>query len=98
MLDHAVQTFILNCIVGITANEERCMELLESSVGVVTALCPHIGYTQCAELAKEALNKQVSVRSLVLEKKILTQKELDTILNAYGMTKPGISGKELLES
>ncbi len=96
MLDNAVQTFILNCIVGITANEERCRELLDSSVGVVTALCPHIGYARAAALAKEALKRQVSVRSLVLEQKILSQQELDTILNAYGMTQPGISGKELL--
>ena len=98
ILDNAVQTFILNCIVGITANEERCRELLDSSVGIVTALCPHIGYANSAALAKEALAKQVSVRSLVLEKNILTQQELDTILNAYGMTEPGISGKELLHT
>ena len=98
ILDNAVQTFILNCIVGITANEERCRELLDSSVGVVTALCPHIGYAKSAALAKEALAKQVSVRSLVLEKDILTQQELDTILNAYAMTQPGISGKELLHT
>ncbi len=98
VLDNAVQTFILNCVVGITANEERCRELLDSSVGIITALCPHIGYAKSAELAKEALKKQVSVRSLVLEKNILTQQELDTILNAYGMTQPGISGKELLHT
>ena len=98
ILDNAVQTFILNCIVGITANEARCRELLDSSVGVVTALCPHIGYAKSAALAKEALAKQVSVRSLVLEKNILTQQELDTILNAYAMTQPGISGKELLHT
>lgn len=97
-LDNAVQTFILNCVIGITANEERCKELLDSSVGIVTALCPHIGYAKAASLAKEALKKQVSVRSLVLEKKILTEQELDTILNAYGMTQPGISGKELLHT
>ena len=98
ILDNAVQTFILNCIVGITANEERCRELLDSSVGIITALCPHIGYSKAASLAKEALKKQVSVRSLVLEKNILTQQELDTILNAYEMTQPGISGKELLHT
>lgn len=98
MLNNAVQTFILNCVVGITANEQRCRELLDSSVGVVTALCPHIGYAKAAALAKEALAKQISVRSLVLEKNILTQQELDTILNTYDMTKPGISGKELLHT
>lgn len=98
MLDNAVQTFVHNCIVGITANEERCRELLDSSVGMVTALCPHIGYAKAAEIAKEALSRQVPVRTLILEKKILTEEELKTILNAYGMTQPGISGKELIHS
>ena len=96
MLDNAVQTFVKNCIVGITANEERCRELLDSSVGMVTALCPHIGYARAAEIAKEALSRQVPVRTLILEKKLLTEEELKTILNAYDMTQPGISGKELI--
>ena len=96
MLDNAAQTFVTNCIDGITANEERCRELLDSSVGIVTALCPHIGYARAAELAKEALKKKVPIRSLLLEKKILTEDELNTILNAYDMTQPGISGKDLL--
>ena len=96
MLSNAVQTFVKNCIVGITANEKRCRELLDSSVGMVTALCPHIGYARAAEIAKEALSRQVPVRTLILEKKLLTEEELKTILNAYGMTQPGISGKELI--
>ena len=96
MLDNAAQTFVYNCINGITANEERCRELLDSSVGMVTALCPHIGYAKAAELAKEALKKKMPIRSLLLEKKILTEDELNTILNAYDMTQPGISGKDLL--
>ena len=96
MLDNAVQSFVKNCIVGITTNEERCRELLDSSVGMVTALCPHIGYARAAEIAKEALSRQVPVRTLILEKKLLTEEELKTILNAYDMTQPGISGKELI--
>lgn len=98
MLDNAVLTFVENCINGITANEERCRELLNSSVGIVTALCPHIGYAKAAKLAKEALAKQIPVRQLMLEQKILTEEELDQILNAYQMTQPGISGKELLHN
>ena len=96
MLKNAVDTFVSNCIDGITANEERCRELLESSVGIVTALCPHIGYAKAATIAKEALAKRVPVRTLLLEQNIMTAEKLDTVLNAYGMTQPGISGKELL--
>ncbi|MBO5340141.1 MAG: aspartate ammonia-lyase [Oscillospiraceae bacterium] len=96
MLKNAVDTFVVNCIDGITANEERCRELLDSSVGIVTALCPHIGYARAAELAKEALARRVPVRTLLLEHEIMTAQELDKVLDAYGMTQPGISGKELL--
>jgi len=96
ILNNAVHTFVYNCIDGITANEERCRELLDSSVGIVTALCPHIGYARAADLAKEALAKRIPVRSLLLENNILTEAELDKILNAYDMTQPGISGKDLL--
>ncbi len=96
LLGSAVDTFVTNCITGITANEERCRELVDSSVGTVTALCPHIGYAKAAKLAKEALKKNVSIRSLILEEGVLSQKELDTIMDAYDMTQPGISGKGLL--
>jgi len=96
MLDNAIRTFVENCIDGITANEDRCRELLDSSVGMVTALCPHIGYGKAAALAKEALARQVSIRNLILEQSILAEEELDRILDAYEMTQPGISGKELL--
>lgn len=96
MLGNAIDTFVENCINGITANEDRCRELLESSVGMVTALCPHIGYAKAAHLAKEALAKRVPIRSLILEQKVLTEEELGTILNAYKMTQPGISGRDLL--
>lgn len=98
ILDNAAQTFVKNCINGITANEERCRELLDGSVGIVTALCPHIGYAQAAALAKEALRKQVPIRKLIVERRLLTQEECDTVLNAYNMTQPGISGKELLQN
>lgn len=96
ILGNAVDTLIDNCIVGITANEERCRDLVEASVGTVTALCPHIGYARSAKLAKEALAKNIPIRKLILDEGVLTKKELDTILDPYGMTQPGISGKELL--
>jgi aspartate ammonia-lyase len=89
-------TFADNCISGITANEERCQELLDSSVGTVTALCPHIGYSRAAAIAKKAIEEKTSVRDIVLRENILSEKDLNQILNAHSMTEPGISGKELL--
>lgn len=84
----AVQTLTDNCIVGITANEDRCRELLENSVGTVTALCPIIGYKKSAELAKKSLKTGVKIRELILEEGILSEEELEIVLNPVKMTQP----------
>lgn len=88
-LTYAVQTFVDNCICGITANETRCRYLVENSVGIITAICPHIGYQRAADLAKKALKTGESVRSLILNEGILNEKELDQILDPMHMTEPG---------
>ena len=95
-LAYAVQTFVDNCITGITANEERCRYLVESSVGVITAISPHVGYQKAADIAKKALRTGESIRSLILKEGLLTEQELDEILDPIQMTEPGMSGKELL--
>jgi len=92
-LTGAVDTFIVNCVEGITANEERCLALLNASVGPITAVCPYIGYAQAAALAKEALKTGVPVRTLLVERGILTAAEVERILNTHGMTRPGVPGK-----
>ena len=85
-LTHAVSTLTENCILGITANEERCHELLDASVGITTALCPYIGYKKAASLAKESLATDVPVKKLVLKYHLLKEQELDAILDPYRMT------------
>lgn len=85
-LNSAVKTLVENCIVGITANEAHCRELVENSIGSVTALCPYIGYQKAATVAKESLKTGKTVRSLVLEKALLDARVLDEILEPYGMT------------
>lgn len=95
-LAYAVQTFVDNCVTGITANETRCRYLVENSVGIITAICPHVGYQKAADIAKEALKTGESVRSLILREGLLTEAELDEILDPVHMTEPGISGKGLL--
>lgn len=91
ILTNAVNTFAVNCVDGITANEDRCQELLSSSIGIVTALCPYIGYSDAAALAKEALDKQVPIRQLVQSRHILEEDKLDDVLDMYKMTQPGIN-------
>lgn len=85
-LKEAVGTLSRNCIAGITANRERCEALLESSIGIVTALCPYIGYQKAAEIAKTALKTGRKVRDLVLEQNLISREELEGILNPQRMT------------
>lgn len=85
-LTHAVDTLVDNCILGITANRERCKELLDASVGITTALCPYIGYKKAAKLAKESLANNVPVKTLVLKYHLMKEKELNAVLNPYSMT------------
>ncbi len=96
-LAYAVQTFVDNCVTGITANEGRCRYLVENSVGIITAICPHVGYQKAAEIAKTAMKTGESVRALILKEGLLNEKELDEILEPLHMTEPGISAKELLK-
>ena len=95
-LGYAVETLVDNCIVGITANEERCRQLVENSVGIITAICPHVGYEKTADIAKNAINSNESVRSLILKENIMDEEELSRILDPIHMTEPGISGKDVL--
>ena len=95
-LGYAVETLVDNCIVGITANEERCRQLVENSVGIITAICPHVGYEKTADIAKKAINSNESVRSLILKENIMDEEELSRILDPIHMTEPGISGKDVL--
>ena len=85
-LANAAHTLTVNCIVGITANRERCEELLYGSVGVVTALCPYLGYKKSAELAKEALKRNIAIKDLILQNGLMDAALLDKILDPYAMT------------
>ena len=91
-LAYAVRTFVDNCVSGITANEERCEELAENSIGLITAISPHVGYQKAADIAKKALKTGKSVRSLILEEDLMSKEELDCILNPVNMTEPGTPG------
>jgi len=81
----AVQILRTRCITGITANPDRLREFVERSVGIVTALVPVIGYEACTDVAKEALATGRGVYELVLERKLLTRKELDKALDPSKM-------------
>lgn len=97
VMKNVINVFNEYCVSGITANKERLANYVNNSVGTITAINPHVGYEAAAEVAKEAINTGRPVREIVLEKEILTEDELNTILDPFEMTKPGIAGKELLK-
>ncbi|MCK9349141.1 MAG: aspartate ammonia-lyase [Sphaerochaeta sp.] len=76
------------CIVGITANKERCRLMVQNSIGLVTALVPTLGYERCSEIAKKALKTDGSVYEIVLEEGHLSKEDLDRILSPESMLQP----------
>jgi len=88
LLSNAMDTLREKCIDGITANEAHCREMVLHSIGIVTALNPYIGYKNSTKIAKEALETGKSVYNLVLEHNILSQEQLDDILNPENMLAP----------
>ena len=86
LLTNGVKVFTEKCIVGLTANEARCKELVEKSLAMVTALNPYIGYDKAAEIAAEAYRTKRSVREVILEKKIMSEEKLNEVLEPYSMT------------
>jgi len=90
ILAGAVRAFTDRCVVGITANEDRCRELLEKNPSIATALNPYIGYDRAAEVAKQAAKEKRSVRDVVKEMALLPEDQLDEALDVRSMTEPGL--------
>ncbi|MGG4146057.1 aspartate ammonia-lyase [Paenibacillus algorifonticola] len=97
MMNQVFKVFRAHCLEEIEANVERCKEYVEKSVGVITALNPHLGYEVVARIAREAILTGRPVRELCLLYNVLTEEELQIILDPYEMTNPGIAGVELLD-
>ena len=82
------------CVDGIEADEAQCAYWLERSPALVTALAPKIGYAEAAKLAKEAVTSGLTVRELVIKKKLLKGDELEKVLDLRAMTEPGVPGEK----
>jgi fumarate hydratase class II len=92
ILGNAADIFADKCIRGIVANRERCQELVELSMAMVTSLAPKIGYDRAAEIAKESAKTGKTVRQICLEKKVLPAAALEAALDPVAMTEPGGEG------
>ena len=94
LLANAVDIFCDKCVRGIVPNEERCRELVELSMAMVTSLAPKIGYDRAAEIAKESAKSGRTVREIAREKKVLPEEELQRALDPIRMTEPGGTGSQ----
>ena len=91
ILTNGVETFIENCVKGIEANEKRCNNLVDGSIGIVTALAPILGYEKSAAIAKKALKTGKYVKEIVLEECDINETEVSKILNTREMAKISIN-------
>ena len=84
-LRNGVEVFRTECVEGITVNVTKCRDDLERSITLVTALCPHIGYTQAARIAKRALAEGRNIRHVLIEERVMSAEKIDEILDPSTM-------------
>jgi aspartate ammonia-lyase len=94
ILRESMKALRTRCVDGLEADPERCRELMDRSTAVATALSPYIGYAATAEVAKESVKTGKPIREIVLQRGLMDATQLETVLSAEAMTRPGIAGEE----
>ena len=94
ILKNALRVFIDRGVVGITADAEICRLYAERSPALATALNPRLGYAAAAEVVQQAFAEKRRIREVVLEKGLLSENELDRLLDPFKMTEPGLPGMD----
>ncbi|HLK14644.1 MAG TPA: lyase family protein, partial [Fimbriimonadaceae bacterium] len=93
ILANTLRTFTANCVVGITADAERCAHYAETSPSLATALNVFIGYKAAADVVKTALAEKKTIPQVVREKGLLDEATLKKALDPALLTEPGIPGR-----
>jgi aspartate ammonia-lyase len=88
ILTNMLRQFTNKCVKGITANKSRCDFYVQATVSLATALNPYIGYVKAAEIAKEAVATGRSIIEIARSKQLLSEKEINEILDPVRMTEP----------
>jgi aspartate ammonia-lyase len=86
LLFHTSQTFRTKCVDGISVNEKVLEHYMETTVGIVTALNPIVGYEKATELAVEAYKSGKGILEVIREKKILSEDEIKQLLDPVKLT------------
>jgi aspartate ammonia-lyase len=87
LLTNYLPVFTRKCIKGIIANEEKCRSYLEKNPSLATLLSPKIGYLKAAEIAKESLEKNISIEKLAITKGIISKEEAEILFHKKNMLK-----------
>ncbi|HZQ24047.1 MAG TPA: aspartate ammonia-lyase [Terriglobales bacterium] len=88
IMTNMLRQFTDKCVAGITANKSRTDFYVQATVSLATALNPYIGYSKAAEIAKEAVATGRSIIEIAREKNLLSEKEINEILDPVRMTEP----------
>jgi fumarate hydratase class II len=88
LLARGAAAFTARCVSGLEADAARCREMVERSLAMCTVLAPKIGYDRAAAIAKEAYRTGRTVREVARETGLLTDEELDRLLDPWHMTEP----------
>ncbi len=88
LLANSSRLFAERCVAGLEANPERCEQLVEQSLAMVTSLAPRIGYDRAADLAKQAFKEGQTIRAVCLQEKVLPEEELNQLLDPLPQTGP----------
>jgi fumarate hydratase class II len=88
LLASAARVFADRSAAGIEANRQRCEELVEQSLAMCTSLAPKIGYDKAADIAKESFKTGKTIREIAQERKLMSEAELNKVLDARRMTEP----------
>jgi fumarate hydratase class II len=88
LLANSARNFSQRCIKGLEADRERCEEMIEKSLALVTALAPRIGYNEAARIARKAHENRKTIRQVLEEEKLFSRKELQRLLDPRSMIAP----------
>ncbi|MGI9343605.1 MAG: aspartate ammonia-lyase [Gammaproteobacteria bacterium] len=90
MLTKAIVMLTDRCVRGITVNYEHCEQLVNDSIGVITAFSPHIGYENATRVAERALKEKRGVVDIIREEKLLDDARIDAIMHPTNLTGPSL--------
>ena len=88
ILKNGIDVFTRFCMVGIKANQKRCLEYAETSFGIAAALNPYLGYSRAAEIVKESVKTGKTLRQIIKQRNLLPEKKLREILSPEKLTQP----------